>query len=297
MLPLLHVASREYSFAWQLHPDVLAVCALILGAYWYAVTQLREEFSDARRLKWSEGLFFTLGVFSIYLASSSPIHELAEGYLASVHMFQHLVYTMIAPPLLIAGIPAWLYRAPLRIAAVFRVARFLTLPLLAFTLFNAVQLLTHLPAAVDVALRVHPLHFAVHTALISAAILMWWPILSPISELPRLSYPLQMGYLFVQSLLPSVIAAFFTFSNGVFYEFYGAAPRIANISTVEDQQIAGGVMKIVGSLILWGFIAWAFFRWYAQETAESREPRWDEVKEELRSIGLPIDAPGSSSRP
>jgi putative membrane protein len=138
---------------------------------------------------------------------------------------------------------------------------------------------------------VHWFHFLVHVALVGTAVLMWWPILSPLPELPRLSYPLQMGYLFVQSLLPSVIAAFLTFSDGVFYKFYDAAPRIAGITAVEDQQFAGFVMKIIGSLILWGFIAFAFFRWYAQETAESQEPRWDDVKEELRGMGLPVDGP------
>jgi putative membrane protein len=291
MLPLLHVATSEYHLHWELHPDVIALCVGMLLAYWYAITQLRAEISDAGRVKRTQVAMFTLGVLSIYIASSSPIHELAEGYLASVHMFQHLIYTLVAPPLLIAGTPAWLLRAPLQSRVVFRVARVITVPLVAFTVFNSVQLLVHLPSAVDLALRVHWFHFVVHVALVSTAILMWWPILSPLPELPRLSYPLQMAYLFVQSLLPSVIAAFLTFSDGVFYRFYGAAPRIAGITAIEDQQFAGFVMKIIGSLILWGFIAYAFFRWYEQETASDKEPRWDEVAEELRGMGLPIDAP------
>jgi putative membrane protein len=294
MLPLLHVATRTYAFHWELHPDVIALCVAMLAAYWYAVTQLRKEIYDAGRVKPGQVVCFTLGVLSIYAVSSSPVHELAEGYLASVHMLQHLVYTMVAPPLLLFGLPAWLLRAPLRSARVFRVARILTLPLLAFALFNAVQLLTHLPATVDLSLQIHSLHFAVHAALVAAALLMWWPILSPIPELPRLTYPLQMAYLFVQSLLPSVLAAFLTFSEGVFYKFYDAAPRIAGITVIEDQQFAGFVMKIAGSLILWSFIAYAFFKWYAQETADAREPVWDDVKEEMRTLGLPLD--GRSNR-
>lgn len=289
MLPLLHVSSEAYSWQWNAHPDVIFVCVMLMVGYWYAVTQLRDEISDARRVKRSQVALFTLGVLSLYIASSSPVHDLAEGYLASVHMFQHFVYTMVAPPLLIAGTPGWLFRAPLRNRTIFRLAKLITLPLMAIIVFNAVQLLTHLPSAVDLSLRVHWVHFLVHVLLVTTAIIMWWPILSAIEELPRLSPPLQMGYLFIQSLLPSVLAAFLTFSEGVFYKFYGTAPRVWGLTPVEDQQFAAFVMKILGSLVLWGFIAWAFFRWYDRETAQDREPRWDDVKDEMRGLGLPLD--------
>jgi len=290
LLPLLHVGAKPYSPHWELNADVIFVCALVLGAYWYAVTNLRDELSDAGRVKRSQVLFFTAGVLSIYAASSSPIHELAEGYLASVHMFQHLVYTLIAPPLLILGTPAWLMRAPLRNATCFRAARFIALPLVCFTVFNAVQVLTHLPSAVDLSLRVHSFHFAVHAALLGSAVLMWWPVLSPLEELPRLSPPLQMGYLFVQSLLPSVIAAFLTFSDGALYKFYAEAPRTWGLSAIEDQQFAAFVMKIIGSVILWSFIAYAFFRWYEKENRQAKEPLWEDVADELTRMGLPVDS-------
>lgn len=283
---LLHVARDEYAFRFDLHPDVILLCAALLVGYWYAVTKLRAGVSDAGRVKRSQVALFGLGVLTLYVASSSPLHEISEGYLASAHMLQHLLLTMVAPPLLLAGTPGWLVRAALRDRRAFTVARYLAVPLVAFAVFNAVQLLTHLPAAVDLSLRVHWFHFVVHAGLVLAALLMWWPVLSPSELLPRLSYPLQMAYLFVQSLLPAVLAAFLTFSDGVFYRFYAEAPRSFGLSTVEDQQFAGFVMKIAGSLILWAFIAVAFFKWYEKENALSQEPRWDEVQDELRRIGL-----------
>jgi hypothetical protein len=45
-------------------------------------------------------------------------------------------------------------------------------------------------------------------------------------------------------------------------------------------------MKTVGSLIIWGFIGVAFFKWYAKEEGESRGPRYRDVEEELRELGL-----------
>ncbi len=111
-------------------------------------------------------------------------------------------------------------------------------------------------------------------------------MLSQVPELPPLSYPLQMGYLFLQSLLPAVMASFVTFSDGVVYHVYEDAPRIWGISAVEDQRIAGGLMKLLGSIILWTFIAVAFFRWYEREEAEARGLPWRDVEEELDRLGL-----------
>jgi putative membrane protein len=206
-------------------------------------------------------------------------------------MFQHLVYTMVAPPLLIWGMPSWLLRMPLRNKSVLAVARVITYPLVAFAVFNAIQLVTHFPSTVNLALDVHAFHFVVHVLLVGSALLMWWPVLSPLEELPRLSYPLQMAYLFVQSLIPTVLAAFLTFSTGVFYDAYADAPRMWGLSPVEDQQFAGFVMKVLGSIILWSFIAYAFFRWFEQENRAANGPRWEDVQDEMNRLGLPIDGP------
>jgi len=284
-MPLLHIGGYRW-LDWHPHPDVVALCLLLLGAYFLAVTQLRSRISDAGRVKRSQVTLFSLGVLTLYVAGGSPIHDLAENYLLSVHMFQHLLFTLVAAPLLIAGTPAWLFEALLRVPGVMPAARFLTRPLVAFAGFNAVLILTHLPPVVDLALRQHPFHLLVHVVLVVSAVLMWWPILSPVSQLPRLSHPLQIAYLFLQSLLPSVIASFVTFSDRVVYAFYGEAPRIWGLSPIEDQQIAGGMMKLLGSLILWSFIAVAFFKWYGREEADARGPRWAEIERELDQIGL-----------
>ena len=65
------------------------------------------------------------------IALASPMRRVADTELFSVHAFQHLLITLAAPPLLIAGTPGWLFRAPLRSQAIFRLAKFITLPLVA----------------------------------------------------------------------------------------------------------------------------------------------------------------------
>ncbi len=284
---LLHVGVGGPDWLdWSVHVDAILLTIALGWGYYYAITELRPRVSDAGRVKRSQVALYALGLLALYAGAGTPIHDLGEERLLSVHMVQHLLFTMVAPPLLIAGTPAWLWEALLCNRRAFPVSRVLTRPLVAFAAFNALTVLTHLPPTVDLALNVGAFHFAVHAALIVSALMMWWPILSPLPQLPRLSYPLQMGYLFVQSILPAVVASFMTFGTSVLYPFYEDAPRTWGMSALTDQQVAGGVMKLVGSLILWGFMVAAFFKWYAREEAEARGPRWDDVAQELEELGL-----------
>ena len=284
-MTMLHIAGYSW-LDWHLHPEVVLPLILLEVAYLYSVTAVRGMIADAGRVKRSQVITFSLGVLVLYIAAGSPIHDISEEYLFSVHMLQHLLFTLVAAPLLLVGTPAWLWQALLRRPGVMPIARLLTNPLVAFSAFNAVLIVTHLQPVVDLALRHHEFHLLVHVVLMVTAIMMWWPILSDVPELPRLSYPLQMAYLFLQSLLPSVLASFITFSDGVVYEFYAEAPRIWGLSAMADQQIAGGVMKLGGSLILWGVIGVAFFRWDQREQQMSGFPGWPEVEAELDSLGL-----------
>ena len=269
--------------AWHPHPSVW----LVLGGIWvaYLVTVRRHravagEPPDGRR----RTTLFSVGMACLWLGADWPVHDLAEGYLYSVHMAQHLLFTLVAPPLLIAGMPAWMWRDILRPRWLFIVFRFLTRPIVALILFNGLLLFTHWPEIVEASVRSELTHFSLHVLLFGSAILVWWPVMSPLVELPALTPPAQMMYLFVQSLAPTIPASFLTFGHTLLYPVYGTFPRIWGISALNDQLIAGLLMKLVGGFILWGFIATIFFRWHAREERDG----WDalafrQVERELRS--------------
>lgn len=286
-MPLLHIASGGPEWLqWSVQLDVLVLCIALEYGYLWAVNSMRFRVVDAGRVKRSQIAYFTAGVLSIYFAAGGPMHELADGRLVSAHMLQHLILMMVVPPLLLAGIPSWIWQALLRQPGAMEIGRFITKPLVALGLFNGVFFLTHLPEAVDLQIDSWSFHLFVHTLQVLSGMLMWWLILSPVAELPKLSYPLQMGYLFLQSLIPSVFAGVFTFAHGAVYESYNVDPRFWGISIVEDQQISAAIMKLAGTFILWSFIGYAFFKWYAKEEADARGPRWSEVEEELYELGL-----------
>jgi putative membrane protein len=99
---------------------------------------------------------------------------------------------------------------------------------------------------------------------------MWWPILSPLPELPRLSYPAQMLYLILLSISQTPLFAVLTFSNSVIYSFYEAAPRVWGVSPLADQQIGGIVMKVSWMAVFVPSICIVFLRWFYREQAEGR---------------------------
>lgn len=286
-MPLLHIATGGPDwFQWSVQLDVLVLCIALEYAYLWSVNSLRFKVIDAGRVKRSQVFFFTAGVVAIYVAAGGPLHDLADGRLVSAHMAQHLILMMIVPPLFLAGIPSWIWEALLRRPGALAIGRIITKPLIALGLFNGVFFVTHLPEAVDLQLDSWLFHVTVHTAQVLSGLVMWWLVLSPVKELPKLSYPLQMGYLFLQSLIPSVFAGVLTFANGAVYDAYNVSPRFWGLSITEDQQISAAIMKLAGTLILWSFMAYAFFKWFADEEAEARGPRLSDVEEELQELGL-----------
>ena len=272
---------------WHAHPDVLMGLALFEGAYLLGVGPLRERYGLADRVDPRQTATFTAGVLVIFVALVSPIHELSDQYLFSAHMLQHVLLTLVAPPLLILGTPDWLIRPLLRPNWVFRLARLSTHPVMAFALFSIIFSVWHIPALYNQSMTNHGVHIAEHILFIGVSVLMWWPIASNMPELPRISYPLQMGYLFLLSVAQIIVFAPITFSREPLYQFYVNAPRIWDISPLVDQQVGGIIMKIGGGILFLTLFVIMFFRWFNQE----EEKRKAEASEREYYDYQPADGP------
>ena len=98
------------------------------------------------------------------------------------------------------------------------------------------------------------------TALVLSALLLWVPVVGPLPEL-RISYPAQMLYLFVTSIVPTVPAGWLTFAEGTIYSAYDVPGRLWGLTITDDQQLAGVIMKLVGGGFLWVIITLRFFQW------------------------------------
>ena len=94
--------------AWHVHPDVWLLFGSIIAAY--LIAGRRHERATGEATEPRKRRLFLLGMGVLWLGADWPIHDLAERYLYSMHMTQHLLFTLVAAPILIAGMPAWLLR-------------------------------------------------------------------------------------------------------------------------------------------------------------------------------------------
>jgi putative membrane protein len=179
-------------------------------------------------------------------------------------MVQHLVLAFAVPPLLLYGVPGWMLRPLLPRPALLRVGRRLTRPSGAFAGFNLVMVAWHLPPLYDLAMAVHPVHIGQHLMILAAAVLLWWPLCSPLPELPRAPYPVQLLYLFVVGLPMVLVAIVITMADRVLYTAYAQAPRVfPGLTPLGDQHLGGLIMWVPGGLVFLVALSVVFFRWQA----------------------------------
>jgi putative membrane protein len=159
--------------------------------------------------------------------------------------------------------------------------RAVTRPLTAAIVFTAPIVIWHVPALYEAALRHHTIHILQHLVFLTTAVIMWWPALSPVPELPRIPLLVQMLYFFLLGIPMSVTGALITLSDSVLYPFYAAAPRVAGLTPLDDQQVGGLLMWVLGGLMLWVVMTVIWFRYSV----------WDERGDAEQ--GVPLEAYGS----
>lgn len=271
---------------WHLHFDVWLLIGAFAGLYALSVRRERARRPGETVVSRAKVAYFAAGLGVMWLASDWPLHDVAEGYLYSAHMVQHLLLTLVVALLLVLGTPAWMVRNMLGRGRLLRVMRSLSRPVFGLIQFNIVLVLSHWPVVVEATVEYHPLHFVAHAVLLVSAVLMWMPVASQLPEIPRVKPPAQMLYLFLQTIVPTVPASFLTFNDRPLYKIYATFPRLWDISALTDQQTAGLIMKIVGGLYLWLIIGIIFFRWYESEERREKAVKdgvlmWDDVEQEL----------------
>ena len=254
--------------SWNFEPSVILGIVLASFVYWLSAGPWRGRFPGAAPATRGQSVCFALAMLVLVAALLSPIDVLADHSLLLMHMVQHLLLTLVMPPLLLLGLPDWMLRPLLRVPLLRAALSRLTRPLPAFIAFNAVFAAWHAPALYEATLNSEPVHLLEHFMFMGTALLTWWPILSPLPELPRASYPLQVLYLFLQSIIPTVLGGIITLAPDVLYATYQYAPRVWDLSAAEDQQWGGLIMWIPGSLIYLAALTAVFFIWFeGQEKA------------------------------
>lgn len=250
-------------WTWRYTPflGVWVVAATFIGGYVAAHRRAGEPFDRGRLRAWC------LGVLALFVVSEWPIGQLGVGYLATVGIARYVVYTFVAAPLLLFGLPRWLVDRWLPWGSRReRIVSAITWWPAALLIFNAVLFGTHLPVVVD-GLKTSQLgSFGVDVLHLGAALIWWWPAIRREEARNAIEEPIRAFYLFASSLLMFVPAAFLTFSPLPLYGLYELAPPLwLGYDAIADQQAAGIVMNVVGGFVLWGIIAVLFLRWAREQ--------------------------------
>lgn len=261
---------QYYSWSELWYPGVLLFILSVQAGYLFLIGPLRRKHSLGPPVPTARMISFLVGVFLVYVAEGTPIHVISENYLFSVHMVQHTILTSFFPPLVLLGMPDWMLRPLLRPRWLKAFLTFLTRPVTALALFNLIYSIWHLPVLYSTALYKHEIHMVQHALLVPTALLLWWPILSPLPELPRLSDLGQMFYVFLWSVAQMAVFGLITFAEEAHYAPYVAAPRLWGIDPIVDQQIAGVIMNVIGGLIGLVVLGIIFFRWAARSEREGQ---------------------------
>ena len=253
--PTLNIDPWRY----QQHLEIWVLIIGLIIAFVYAIRVLGPKVvPSVEVISRKQIRIFSLMIFLLLISTDWPLHDIAEEYLYSMHMLQHTILTYIIPPLALLATPEWLFRLLVGRGRTYRVIRFLTRPVIAAVTYNAVLLITHIPALVNRSAAGGPLHYSLHVLLVFSALMLWTPICGPAKEW-RMSYGAMMVYLFCTSLVPSIPAGWLTFAEGSVYNHYDTPVRVWGMSVLSDQQLAGGIMKLGGAVFLWALIITIFF--------------------------------------
>jgi putative membrane protein len=273
-LALLHAGVRLSPTSFTVHPSTVVGIIGLAARYERGARVAERDGRDGspatKAPRRRQRVCYYAGLAAMFLSLNGWLHDLSDSYLFSAHMVQHLMLALVVAPLMIMGTTGAMLRPALRLRGVAPAARWLTSPVRCFAIFNVVVAGWHLPPLYNYALAHHPVHIVQHLMFLVASVLMWWPVLSPLPELPRLSYPGQMLYLFLMSIPMAIVSVYIAYSDSLLYPMYAAAPRVWGISPMDDQLIGGLIMWIPGGLYFYSVISVIFFRWQQRDGVETR---------------------------
>ncbi len=255
------------------HNEPLLIGGLVFLSWLYAILAgpLRERLAGPgtpypRR----KAVMFYSSLLIFYIATGSPLDQIAERFLLSVHMLQHQLMTYPSALLFLLGLPEWMIRPVTAQASLQTLLRFLTRPVVCGLVFVIVNSCWHFTFLYDWALQFRLLHVFEHITMYGSALFFWWPICSPSREFPPAKYATQMFYFVAVTIGMTPVFAYITFSSDILYPTYEYAPRICWMTPEDDQLLAGAGMKMVSMTIMMIAFAVSFYRWHHESEKKPR---------------------------
>jgi putative membrane protein len=247
------------------HNEPYLIGGLILLGWLYAIATgpLRRQLGGPPLYPHFHAACFSAALLIFYLAVGSPLDQIAERFLLSAHMLQHLLLIYPAAALFLLGLPPWIARPLIDHRSLRPALGLLTNPIVCGLIYVLTISVWHMPLLYDWALQNKLVHVWEHLCFFGAALFFWWPLLSPSAVRPPVAPAGQILYLLGVIIGMTPLFAYLTFSSDVLYPTYEYAPRlIASLSPSDDQLLAGVGMKLTCMAVALLMISFAFRRWY-----------------------------------
>jgi len=265
------------NLSWHWSPIALIGLVVLCLLYTFGIRQARKGNMQGTPLQKRRIVAFSAAVVVMAVVFLTPVDTIARTQLFFVHMAQVVTLTTVCAPLLLYACPAWLLRPLLNQPLVRPVARALTQPVIASVIFNINFLVWHAPGLYHFALVHGTVYHVVLLSFLLTSLLNWWPLIGPVREFHKMTYPMQMLYAFLDGQPVDIFAFLVVFSGVVFYPYYPVPPPLG-ISSFADQAVGGALLLIPGLVDL-VVMSPLFFRWLAQIEQKARIE--DERRQEL----------------
>ena len=269
-------AAADTSFS--LAPGPIAIVVVLVAAYLRRWSKVRRT-SGPRGAGWVQLSAWLGGVLCIAIALISPIDTLADQVFA-MHMVQHVLLLDFAPILLIAGLSKVLLRPVARkVLDLERALGPIAHPAFAVVFYVGMMWLWHVPALYDAALEHSAVHVLEHTFFLSAGLLYWWHLLSPVRG-RHLTGLAPVVYMVSTKVFVGMLGIFLTFAPTSIYSFYEKRPEVWGLHASDDQALAGAIMAIEQSIVMGVALAYLFVRALGEaDRAQEREDRYLDAAE------------------
>ena len=259
----MHPLARAMLSSWEFRPDVLIVLVSLGTLYFVGWRRVRRQSMHHKLANGPRLASYLSGLGIIALALMSPIDRLG-GQLFFMHMVQHLLTMMIAAPLLWLAEPfpigLWALQTRQRhsVGALFmhdsafrRGLATVTAPGVSWLVFITIYIGWHDPNAYNAALQYSWIHDIQHLTFFGASMLFWWPVIGAAPHIHG-RFPGWAKLPFLIGVIPPnmFLGVSIAFSTNVRYTYYESIPRIWGFTIMQDQQLAGAIMWIAGSMML-----------------------------------------------
>jgi putative membrane protein len=268
------------NLTWPSNTYLLIGLILLCLLYGIGIRQAHKSGKQDAPLKKRSLVSFVAAVALMAVVFLTPLDTIARTQLFSAHMVQAVTLTTFCAPLLLFASPEWLIRPLLDRSFVRPIAQALTQPVVASIVFNFTFIAWHFPGVFHFALLHNTIYNLALLTFLFTALLNWWPLIGPVRDFHKMTYPMQMLYVFMDGQPLDIYAFLLVFSGVVIYPYYVIPPQLG-ISAFADQAVAGALLLLPGLVDL-VVLSPLFFLWLAQIEQKARIA--DQRRQELAEL-------------